>query len=90
MGVSGCGKSSIGKLVSKNLGIPFFDGDSFHSESNIAKMANGNPLNDEDRKPWDERAALDKQRYEKEMETYIPPPGMSGPKSRKKVTTPNM
>ena len=42
-------------------------------------------MNEDDRKPWDERAALDKQRYEKEMESYIPPPGMSGPKSRKKV-----
>lgn len=41
-------------------------------------------MNDQDRKPWDDRAALDKQRYEKEMEHYQPPPGMGG-KSRKKV-----
>lgn len=42
-------------------------------------------LSDEEKKPWDERAQLDKQRYEREMEGYHPPPGMSGPKSRKKV-----
>ncbi|KAF6031714.1 hypothetical protein EB796_010008 [Bugula neritina] len=41
-------------------------------------------LNEEDRKPWDERAALDKQRYEREMESYHPPPGMGGGKARRK------
>lgn len=41
-------------------------------------------LNEEDKKPWEERAALDKQRYEREMSTYEPPPGMSGSRSRKK------
>lgn len=42
-------------------------------------------LNDAERTPWDERAALDKERYEREMETYQPPPGMSAQRSRKKV-----
>lgn len=52
MGVSGCGKSTIGKLLASQLNIPFFDGDDYHSEENVEKMSNGNPLNDEDRKGW--------------------------------------
>lgn len=52
IGVSGCGKSTIGKLLSQELKIPFFDGDDFHSEKNIVKMSSGHPLNDEDRQGW--------------------------------------
>ncbi|WP_422860153.1 gluconokinase [Flagellimonas sp. S174] len=52
MGVSGTGKSTIGKLLSQKLHIPFFDGDDFHPEANIKKMASGNPLNDNDRYDW--------------------------------------
>lgn len=52
MGVSGCGKSTIGNLLSKALDIPFFDGDDFHPLSNIDKMSIGVPLNDEDRYDW--------------------------------------
>lgn len=52
MGVSGTGKTTIGKLLSGVLNIPFFDGDDFHPESNIAKMVSGKPLNDEDRHDW--------------------------------------
>jgi 6-phosphogluconate dehydrogenase len=52
MGVSGCGKSTIGQLLSQRLNIPFFDGDDFHPESNIKKMSNGIPLNDQDRFGW--------------------------------------
>lgn len=55
MGVSGCGKSTIGKLLANDLGIPFFDGDDFHSEENISKMHSGQALNDSDRKGWLER-----------------------------------
>ncbi|PRX54520.1 gluconokinase [Flagellimonas meridianipacifica] len=52
MGVSGTGKSTIGKLLSLKLNIPFFDGDDFHPEANIKKMASGKPLDDEDRYDW--------------------------------------
>jgi len=52
IGVSGCGKSTIGKLLSQELHIPFFDGDDFHSKENIAKMSKGLPLNDNDREGW--------------------------------------
>lgn len=52
MGVSGCGKSTIGKLLAKELEIPFFDGDDFHPINNIEKMEKGIPLNDEDRQGW--------------------------------------
>ncbi|MEL7268922.1 MAG: gluconokinase [Bacteroidota bacterium] len=52
MGVSGTGKSTIGKLLSQKLDVPFFDGDDFHPERNILKMKSGQPLTDEDRKDW--------------------------------------
>tara|TARA_R110002049_G_scaffold39374_7_gene121196 strand:- start:356 stop:2218 length:1863 start_codon:yes stop_codon:yes gene_type:complete len=52
MGVSGCGKSTIGTLLAQDLGIPFFDGDDFHPESNITKMSSGQALNDDDRQGW--------------------------------------
>ncbi len=52
MGVSGCGKSTIGKLLAQELNIPFFDGDDYHPESNIKKMSNGQALNDTDRQGW--------------------------------------
>jgi 6-phosphogluconate dehydrogenase len=52
IGVSGCGKTTIGKGLSEKLNIPFFDADDFHSEANVAKMAAGHPLNDDDRMGW--------------------------------------
>lgn len=52
MGVSGCGKSSIGDSLAKSLNIPFFDGDDYHPVENVEKMRNGIPLTDEDRKEW--------------------------------------
>ncbi|NAY90719.1 AAA family ATPase [Muricauda sp. JGD-17] len=52
MGVSGTGKSTIGKLLANKLNVPFFDGDDFHPKSNIEKMGAGIPLNDSDREGW--------------------------------------
>jgi carbohydrate kinase (thermoresistant glucokinase family) len=52
MGVSGCGKTTVGKALAAYLDCPFYDGDDFHSPQNVAKMASGVPLNDEDRAPW--------------------------------------
>ena len=52
MGVSGCGKSSVGQALAEALGARFIDGDDLHPEANKAKMAAGIPLNDEDRWPW--------------------------------------
>ena len=52
MGVSGCGKSTIGSLLAEELSVPFFDGDDYHPPSNIKKMASGKPLNDDDRREW--------------------------------------
>ncbi|MDF1698631.1 MAG: NADP-dependent phosphogluconate dehydrogenase [Saprospiraceae bacterium] len=51
-GVSGCGKSTIGKLLAHHLNIQFLDGDDFHPAANIKKMSAGIPLQDEDRKGW--------------------------------------
>lgn len=51
-GVSGSGKSTVGALVAGRLGWPFTDGDLLHPAANIAKMAGGVPLTEEDRMPW--------------------------------------
>lgn len=52
MGVSGCGKSTVGSALAQRLGIRYIEGDQFHSDENLRKMAAGMPLTDEDRKGW--------------------------------------
>jgi gluconokinase len=52
MGVSGSGKTTIGKLLAERAGAVFADADDYHPAANKAKMAAGTPLNDEDRQPW--------------------------------------
>jgi gluconokinase len=52
MGVCGSGKSSVGILLAEKMGYSFLDADDFHPQSNVDKMASGQPLNDDDRKPW--------------------------------------
>ena len=52
MGVSGCGKSTVGALLAHRLGWDFEDADWFHPASNVDKMHDGIPLTDEDRWPW--------------------------------------
>lgn len=51
-GVTGCGKSTIGRLLASRLHLPFYDGDQFHPPANKNKMRDGIPLTDEDRIPW--------------------------------------
>lgn len=55
MGVSGSGKSTVGAALAQRLRVPFVDADTLHSAANIAKMAAGAPLVDDDRYPWLER-----------------------------------
>jgi gluconokinase len=52
MGVSGSGKTTIGRKLSEKTTIPFFDADEFHPAVNIEKMKSGHPLTDEDRAGW--------------------------------------
>jgi len=57
MGVSGSGKTTLGQALAARLGLPFIEGDTLHPESNIAKMAAGQPLDDADRQPFLENVA---------------------------------
>jgi gluconokinase len=59
MGVSGCGKTTVGRALAAALGWPFFDGDDFHPEANVARMAAGVALTDDDRWPWLDRIAAE-------------------------------
>ena len=52
MGVSGCGKTTVGKRLASAMNLPFLDADDFHSPENILKMKRGIPLDDRDRGPW--------------------------------------
>src|SRR5690606_25256253 len=54
-GVAGSGKTSVGQALAARIGIAYRDGDDLHPPANIAKMARGEPLTDEDRWPWLER-----------------------------------
>ena len=64
MGVTGCGKSTVGAALAARLGWPFLDADDFHPEANVAKMASGVPLDDGDRWPWLDRIADELRRIE--------------------------
>jgi gluconokinase len=52
MGVSGCGKSSVGQAIADHFVVTFIEGDALHPQANIAKMSSGTPLSDDDRWPW--------------------------------------
>ena len=54
-GVSGSGKTTVGKALARDLGWRFYEGDEFHSTANIEKMRRGEPLTDDDRTPWLEK-----------------------------------
>lgn len=55
MGVSGCGKSSVGETLAETLHLIFAEGDELHPAANVEKMSKGIPLTDEDRMPWLDR-----------------------------------
>ena len=52
LGVSGCGKTTIGKKTADVFGVPYFEGDEYHPQENVEKMSQGIPLTDEDREGW--------------------------------------
>ncbi len=52
LGPMGCGKTTIGQTLATQLGWQFYDADDFHPEANKRKMAEGIPLDDQDREPW--------------------------------------
>jgi hypothetical protein len=52
MGVSGCGKSTVGQHLAQRIGVPFLEGDALHPVRNVALMAAGTPLTDADRAGW--------------------------------------
>ena len=52
MGVSGCGKTTVGRGLATCLNATFLDADDFHPAANVARMRAGTPLNDDDRAPW--------------------------------------
>ena len=58
IGVSGCGKTTVATILAGRLGWPFKEGDALHPQSNIAKMAAGLPLTDDDRAPWLDEVAV--------------------------------
>jgi gluconokinase len=71
MGVSGSGKTTIGSMLARRLNFEFVDGDDFHSEANKAKMHSGQPLTDEDRKPWLELIASKIQTWLSEQKNVV-------------------
>lgn len=71
MGVSGSGKTTIGKLLAKKTGFTFIDADEFHPPSNIEKMKQGVPLNDDDRVPWLETLHTEISKFLRKKENCI-------------------
>jgi len=71
MGVTGCGKSTVGAALGEHLGWPFLDADDFHPDENVAKMASGTPLTDDDRWPWLDRVADVLRRAEAKGESVV-------------------
>lgn len=57
MGAAGAGKSTVGRRVAAELALTFIEGDDYHPQSNVQKMAGGTPLTNEDRAPWIEALA---------------------------------
>ena len=66
IGVSGCGKTTIARNLSKAIGIPYYDADDFHPQENVEKMKGGQPLDDLDRASWLSSLSENLQKWEKE------------------------
>lgn len=66
MGVSGSGKTTVGRVLSEKLRLPFFDADDFHPPENLKKMSSGRPLSDGDRFPWLQKLSEHLQKMEQE------------------------
>lgn len=62
MGVAGCGKSSVARAVAEHVGGVLIEGDAFHPQANVDKMARGIPLTDEDRAGWLDRLSAELER----------------------------
>jgi gluconokinase len=71
MGVSGAGKTTIGEALARELGWRFLDADDYHPPQNVAKMALGEPLNDDDRKPWLEKLNRELWKFDARDESVI-------------------
>jgi carbohydrate kinase (thermoresistant glucokinase family) len=65
MGVTGCGKTTMGRALAERLKIPFYDADDFHPTPNRAKLLRDEPLTDADRQPWLESLADKMPEWEK-------------------------
>ncbi|NBS15108.1 MAG: gluconokinase [Verrucomicrobia bacterium] len=65
MGVTGCGKTTLGRILAERLKIPFYDADDFHPPNNRAKLLRDEPLTDVDRQPWLESLADKMPEWEK-------------------------
>ena len=63
MGVAGCGKSAVGRLIATQLMLPLIEGDDFHPASNVSKMQRGVPLTDDDRADWLQTLGLELARH---------------------------
>ncbi len=64
MGVCGCGKTTVGRALAAKLEWRFLDADDFHPQANVAKMAHGVPLTDDDRWPWLDRVVAELKRHQ--------------------------
>jgi carbohydrate kinase (thermoresistant glucokinase family) len=65
MGVSGCGKTTVGQILADKLKVPFYDADDFHPAENVEKMNKGIPLTDDDRDPWLNRLSANIMKWNK-------------------------
>ena len=72
MGVSGCGKTIVAERLGDRLGLRFAEGDAHHPQANVDKMASGQPLTDDDRRPWLEAlVAWTRERHSEGISTVV-------------------